>query len=103
MRPRVIQILEDLSQTVQENPTLKKIIDEDPRAEHNPLLRNHLHDPLFLVGFDFLKLNLKTGAMLEEKNYDLTKIRRRLEEHLRKYATEEDIMKLALYYGVPIK
>ncbi len=90
-------------QAVNDNPHLKRIIDEDPKAEVNPILQNHLHDPVFRVGFDFLKLNLRTARMLEGKKYDLTKIRRRVEEHLRKYATDEDILKLALFYGVSIK
>jgi len=103
MHARIREHIRELLQMVDDNPTLKKIIDEDPKAEMNLLLRNHLQDPVFLVGFDFLKLNLRTGKLLEEKQYDLTKIRRRVEEHLRKYATDQDIIKLALFYGVSLK
>jgi hypothetical protein len=103
MHSRIREHIREMVQAVNDNPALKRIIEEDPRAEVNPLLRNHLQEPVFLVGFDFLKLNLRIAGMLEEKEYDLTKIRRRVEEHLRKYATDEDILKLALFYGVSIK
>ncbi len=103
MHLRIPQHIREMVQTANDNPQLKKIISEDSRAEVNPILRNHLQDPVFRVGFEFLKLNLRTAKMLEGKKYDLTKIRRRVEEHLRKYATDEDILKLALFYGVSIK
>ncbi len=103
MHSRIPELIRQMVQAVDDNPRLKKIMDEDPRAEMNPVLRNHLQDPVFQVGFDFLKLNLRTARMLEGKKYDLTKIRRRVEEHLRKYATDEDILKLAIFYGVSIK
>ncbi len=103
MHSRIPENIRQMVQAVNDNPALKKIVEEDPKAEANPLLRNHLQDPLFRVGFDFLKLNLRTARMLEGKKYDLTKIRRRVEEHLRKYATDEDILKLAIFYGVSIK
>lgn len=103
MQSRTSERIRELLQTVHDNPALKKIIEEDPKSEMNPLIRNHLHNAGFLVGYDFLKLNLITAKMLEEKKYNLNKIRRRLEEHLRKYATEQDIIKLALFYGVSLK
>ena len=103
MQSRITERIQELMQTVHDNPALKKIIDEDPKAEMNPLIRNYLQNTVFLVGYDFLKLNLRTAKMLEEKQYDLIKIRRRVEEHLRKYATDQDIIKLALFYGVSLK
>ena len=103
MHSRIPEHIRQMLQAVNDNPALKKIVEEDPRAEVNPVLRNHLQDPVFQVGFDFLKLNLRTARMLEGKKYDLTKIRRRVEEHLRKYATDEDILKLALFFGVSTK
>jgi hypothetical protein len=103
MHLRIPQHIREVVQAVNDNPQLKKIINEDSRAEVNPILRNHLQDPVFRVGFEFLKLNLRTAKMLEGEKYDLTKIRRRVEEHLRKYATDEDILKLALFYGVSLK
>jgi hypothetical protein len=88
---------------VNDNPALIKIMEEDPKADTNPLLRNHLQDLAFMVGFNFMKLNMKMAEVLEGKKYDRRKIRRRMEEHLRKYAADEDILKLALFYGVSIK
>ena len=103
MKSRVSGLIRELVQTVHDNPALQKIIDEDPKAEMNPLIRNHLQETAFLVGFDFLKLNLITSSLLEEKEYDLIKIRRRMEEYLRKHAREQDIIELALFYGVSLK
>ena len=103
MHSTIREHIREMVQAVNDNPQLKKIIEEDPKAEANPLLRNHLQDPVFRVGFDFLKLNLRIARMHEGKKYDLTKIRRRVEEHLRKYATDEDILNLAIFYGVSIK
>ncbi len=103
MYARITGHLQELVQVVNENPVLQRIIDEDPKAEINPLLRKHIENPVFLVGYDILKLNLRIAKMLEEKKYDLIKIRRRVEEHLRKYATNQDIIKLALFYGVSLK
>jgi hypothetical protein len=103
MYTRVKEHIRELVQTVYDNPALQKIIDEDPRAELNPLLCNHLQNTAFLVGYDFLKLNLRTARMLEEKKYDLIKIRRRMEEYLRKHANDQDIINLALFYGVSLK
>ncbi len=103
MRARIKAHLHELLQAVRDNPRLQRIIDEDPKAEINPLLRNHIEKPAFLVGYDFLELNLKVDKMLEENKYDIAKIRRRLEEHLRKYATDQDILKFALYFDVSVK
>ena len=82
MQPRTREHIRKMIEAVNNNPALKAIIEEDPRAEANPLLRNHLQDFVFLVGFDFLKVDLKTARMLEERKYDLIKIRRRVEEYL---------------------
>jgi hypothetical protein len=103
MHSAIREHIREMARLVNENPALKKIIEEDPRAETNSLLRNHLRNPAFLVGFDFLRLNMKMVGLLGGGEYDLTKIRRRLEEHLRKYASDEDIIRLALFCGVPIK
>ncbi len=56
-----------------------------------------------MIGCDLLELNRKTVKIVEENKHDVAKIRRRIEEHLRKYATHEDIIGLALYLGVPVK
>ena len=103
MHLTIRQHIREMVQAVNDNPALKKIIADDPKAEANPSLPNHLQEPVLRVGFDFLKLNLRTVRMIEGKKYDLTKIRRRVEEHLRKYATDEDIFKLAIFYGVSVK
>ena len=103
MHLTIRQHIREMVQAFNDNPELKKIIADDPKAEVNPLLPDHLQEPVLRVGFDFLKLNLRTGTMIEGKRYDLKKIRRRMEEHLRKYATDEDILKLAVFYGVSIK
>lgn len=103
MRVRIMGHIRKLVQVVKENPALQRIIDEDPKAEMNPLLRNHLQEFAFLVAYDFLELNLRAAKMLEENKYDIAKIRRRTEEHLRKYAKDQDIIKLALYLDVSIK
>ena len=103
METRIIENIRELVEAVKNNPDLQKIFDEDPKPEINLLLHNHIQDPAFLVGYDFLKLNLRTAKMLKENKYDINKIRRRIEEHLRKYATDQDIIKLALFYDVSIK
>ena len=103
MHARIIGDIRKLVQVVEENPALQGIIDEDPKAEMNPLLRNHLQEFAFPVAYDFLELNLRTAKMLQKNKYDIAKIRRRVEEHLRKYATDQDVIKLALYLGVSIK
>jgi hypothetical protein len=102
MHARITGHLRELVQVVNDNPVLQRIIGEDPKAATNPLLRNHIHNLAFLVGYDFLELNLKTAKMVEENKYDIAKIRRRVEEHLRKYATDQEILKLALFLGVSI-
>jgi hypothetical protein len=103
MYARVTEHIRALVQMVQGNPVLQKIIDEDPKAETNPLIQSQIQNAAFLVGYDFLKLNLSAARVLEEKEYNLVKIRRRMEEHLRKRARGEDIIKLALFYGVSLK
>jgi len=103
MKSRITERIREMMQTVDDNPALKKIIDEDPKAEINPLIRNHLQNNALLVGYDLLKLNLRTAKMLEEKQYDLIKLRRRVEEHLRKYATDQDIINFAIFLGVSLK
>jgi hypothetical protein len=103
MKSRITERIREMMQTVDDNPALKKIIDEDPKAEINPLIRNHLQNNALLVGCDLLKLNLRTAKMLEEKQYDLIKLRRRVEEHLRKYATDQDIINFAIFLGVSLK
>jgi len=102
MHARITGHLRELVQVVNDNPVLQRIIGEDPKAATNPLLHNHIHNLAFLVGYDFLELNLKTSKMVEENKYDITKIRRRVEEHLRKYATDQEILGLALFLGVSI-
>jgi hypothetical protein len=103
MQARTREHIRKMIEAVNDNPALKAIIEEDPRAEANPLLRNHLQDFVFLVASDFLKMDLQTVRMREEGKYDLIKIRRRVEEYLRKYATEGEVLKLALFFGVSIK
>ena len=102
MNARIWGHLQELVEVVNDNPALQRIIDEDPKAAINTLLHTHIQKPAFLVGYDFLELNRRTAKIVEEKKHDLTKIRRRIEEHLRKYATDQDIIKLALFLGVPI-
>ena len=89
-------------QAISDNPNLRGIIAKDPKAEVNPLLHDHIKDPAFLVGYDFLQLTRATARVVEGKKYDKTKIRRRVEEYLRKYATDQFIIGLALFLDVPI-
>jgi len=103
MHTRITGHLRDLVQVVNHNPSLKKILDEDGGAGSNPSLREHLQTPAFLVGCDCLELIRRASKIKEENNYDLTKVRRRIEEHLRKYADDRTIIGLALFLGVPIK
>ena len=103
MHAKIMGHLRILAEIVNDNPALQGILDKDPKAEMNPLLHDHIHDPAFLVGYDFLGLIRGAGKIIEENQYDITKIRRRVEEHLRKYATEQSIILLALFLGVPTK
>ena len=102
MQARITGHVRDLMKVIQDNPKLQGIIDKDPKAEVNPLLHDHIKDPAFLIGFDFLQLTQETAKVVEGKKYDKNKIRRRVEEHLRKYATDQFIIGLALFLGVPI-
>ena len=91
-------------QVIDKNPELLKIINGSSSwAEMDPLLRRHIEDPACVVGSDMLELKRRTDKILEGEKYDITKIRRRVEEHLRKYATHQTIIGLALYLGVPIR
>lgn len=102
MHTRINGHLRELAEAVNHNPVLQGIIDEDRRAELNPLVRNHLQNPALMVGCDFLQLKRRTAKIVEGNKYDIAKIRRRVEEHLRKYATDQVIIALALFLGVPV-
>jgi hypothetical protein len=103
MHARITGHLRDLVQVVNHNPALKKILEDDGGDVSNPLLRDHLQTPAFLVGYDCLELFRKASKIKEENSCDLIKVRRRIEEHLRKYADDRTIIGLALFLGVPIK
>jgi hypothetical protein len=102
MHTRITGHLRDLVQVVHHNPGLKEILDGDGNAASNPMLRDHLQTPAFQVGCDCLELIRKASKIKEGNNYDLIKVRRRIEEHLRKYADDQTIIGLALFLGVPI-
>ena len=102
METRIWGHLRDLEDIVHRNPALAKIMDEDPRAETNPFLRNHIKDQAFQVGYDFLGLIRTTAKIVEKNKYDKTKIRRRIEEHLRKYGRDQSIITLALFLNIPV-
>ncbi len=102
MHDRINGDLRKLAQVVRDNPELQGIIDKDPKAEINPRLHDHIKDPAFLLGCDLLRLQRRTAKIVEGKKYDVVKIRRRVEERLRKYATDQVIVALALFFGVPI-
>ena len=95
--------LRDLEKIVKGNPALQRIADPDFNGEINPSLRNHFQNCAVSIGCELLELNRRTVKIVEENKHDVTKVRRRIEEHLRKYATQEDIIGLALYLGVPVK
>ncbi len=101
MHTRISGHLRDLVQVANQDPVLKKILDEDGNAANNPLLRNRLQTPALQVGCDCLELIRKASRIKEENHCDVTKIRRRIEEHLRKYSDEQTIIGLALFLGVP--
>ena len=107
MHEKINGHLSELIRVVKENPELRRILDEDPKAKIRPLLRDHIPDhiknPAFLVGWDFVSLIEETARIVEKNQYDLGKIRRRIEEHLRKYAKEPLIIGLALFFGIPLK
>ena len=102
MHTRITGHLRELVQVVNHDPGLKKILDEDGDAGSKSLLDGPLQTPAFLVGCDCLQLIRKASRIKEENNYDLIKVRRRIEEHLRKYADDRTIIGLALFLGVPI-
>jgi len=102
MQARMTGHVRDLMKVIKNNPKLQKILDKDPQAEVNPILHDHIKDPAFLVGFDFLQLTRETAKVIEGKKYDKNKIRRRVEEHLRKYAADQFIIGLALFLGIPV-
>jgi len=100
MESRMCVRIQELFEKVAADPSMMKILDEDPHAEINPLLHDHIQDPAFLVGYDFLGLIRKTERALQEQKYDKTKIRRRIEEYLRKYGSDQFIIGLALFLGI---
>jgi len=102
METRIIENIRELVEAVKNNPELQKILDEDPKPEINLLLQDHSREKAFMVGFDFLVLIRKTASKTEEGGFNVVKTRRRLEEHLRKYATNQFIIGLALFFGIPI-
>jgi len=102
METRVIENIRELVEAVKNNPELQKILDEDPKPEGNLLLRGQIGEKAFMIGYDFLVLIRKTARKTEEGGFNIVKTRRRLEEHLRKYATNQFIIGLALFFGIPI-
>lgn len=103
MHTRIMGHLRDLEKILKDSPSLQRIVERDFKGEITPSLRSHFQDCAFVIGCDLLELNRRTVKIVEENKHDVTKIRRRIEEHLRKYATHEDIIGLALYLGVPVK
>ncbi len=103
MNARIADHLQELVKIVRENPALQKILEEDPTAEINPLLPDHIKRAAFLLGQDFLGIIQKTAEIVDKEEYDIAKIRRRVEEYLRKYATNRVIIGLALWFGVSKK
>ena len=103
MHWRITEHIRQMMCVIDGNPELKKIIELDPKAESNGLLRKHLENYFFLVGLDVLKINMAAEKIPDGEKYDPAKIRRRVEEHLRKYVSEKDLINLALFYGVSLK
>jgi hypothetical protein len=103
MHTRILGHVRDLEKIVKENPSLQRIVNRGFDVETPSPVPKHFQDCTVLIGCDLLELNRKTVKIVEENKHDVTKIRRRIEEHLRKYATHEDIIGLALYLGVPVK
>ena len=102
METRIIENIRGLVEAIKNNPALQKILDEDPQPEINLLLQDQIREKAFMVGYDFLVLIRKTARITEEGGFNIVKTRRRLEEHLRKYATNQFIIGLALFFGIPI-
>ncbi len=102
MHTRINGHLRELIQAVNHDPALKKVLDDPEDAAKNPLLRSRLLTPAFQVGCDCLELIRRASRIKEHNNCDVTKIRRRIEEHLRKYSDDQTIIGLALFLGVPI-
>ena len=103
MRARILGHLEELMQVIEKNPELQRIIDgPHSRAEINPSLYRYIKGPASVIGKDMLELKRRTDKIVEGEKYDITKTRRRVEEHLRKYAAHQTIIGLALYLGIPV-
>ena len=102
METRIMENIRVLVETVQNNPGLQKILEEDCKPEISLLLQEEIREKAFMVGFDFLVLIRKTAKKTEEGGFNVVKTRRRLEEHLRKYATNQFIIGLAIFFDIPI-
>lgn len=103
MQSRLMGHLRDVERIVKENPALQNMQAAGLVPEMTSSPPGHFQDRAVQIGCEFLELSRKTVQVLEENKHDVTKIRRRIEDHLRKYASEEDIIRLALYLGVPVK
>ncbi len=103
MHSRITEDLKKMEFSIKKDPELRQSISEKSGQELDPISPKPIQDQATKLGFDALGLICETSKIIEENNYDLIKTRRRIEEHLRKYADARTIVGLAIFLGVPIK
>lgn len=102
MDTRITGHLRTIEQAVKNNPGLRSILERDEDTGLQLLSRHPLQTYAVLAGFDVLGLIHRTSKIVEENHYDGVKVRRRIEEYLRKYADDRTLIGLAVFLGVPI-
>ncbi len=102
MDTRITGHLRTIEQAVKNNPGLRSILERDEDTGLQLLSGHPLQTYAVLAGFDVLGLIHRTSKIVEENHYDGVKVRRRIEEYLRKYADDRTLIGLAVFLGVPI-
>ena len=93
--------LQELEQAVRKKARGKEILDGPPDAGIQSLMRDEFQEYAAAISYDFMALLHRADQLAEEGNCDVIKIRRRIEEHLRKYADRKTLLWVALLLGVP--
>ncbi len=102
MDARITGHLRTVEQAVKNSPGLRSILERDDDTGLQLLSRDPLQTYAVQVGFDVMGLIHRTSKIVEENHYDGVKVRRRIEEYLRKYADDRTLIGLAIFLGVPV-
>ncbi len=101
MDARITGHLRTVEQAVRNSPGLRSILERDDDTGLQLLSRDPLQTYAVRVGFDVMSLIHRASKIVEENHYDGVKVRRRIEEYLRKYADDRMLIGLAIFLGVP--